>query len=449
MKHITLIWPNIGILLKNNREQRFSDNASMEPLPLAAIAALIPESFEVVLYDDRFDEIPYDANTDLVCISIEIFTARRGYEVADEYRKRNVKVILGGMHASLMPDEAKKYADSVMIGDAETIWQQVMEDLLADNLKEFYNGVISNQIISRFPRRSLYKKHPYLPIMLLQFGRGCPYSCSFCAISACFKHTHITRNVHDVIAEIQHDGRKLLFFVDDNIVANPKAAKELFKALIPLNIKWMGQASIDMAQDDELLELMNKSGCLGHVIGFESVVPEGLFQYNKQVNLKNFDRYQSQIKKLTHNGIQIWAAMVIGSDADTPQTIKETLDFANYHKFAFAAFNILMPYPQTPLYNELKIQGRLLFNNEWWLHPDYRFNQAAFIPKHFTPDELSNYCQYLKNEYNSYFSIFRRVIKAASIRKNILASMFLLRYGYLFRTESQKKKYLKLGKSKI
>lgn len=449
MKHISLIWPNMGSLLKDNQEQHFNDKAAMEPLPLAAIAALFSDDFEVVLYDDRFEDIPYDAPTSLVCISIEIYTALRGYQIADEYRKRNVKVILGGIHASLMPHEAKLHADSILIGDAETIWKEISEDLIADRLKEFYHSPISNQILDTFPRRSLYKKHPYLPIMLLQFGRGCPYSCNFCAISACFKQTHITRNVHDVIKEIEQDGRKLLFFVDDNIVANPKAAKELFRALIPLKIKWMGQASIDMAQDEELLELMYRSGCLGHVIGFETVASNGLQMLNKHINMKNNDRYQSQIKQLTKHGIQIWAAMVIGHDADTPQTIKETLDFVKHHNFAFGAFNILMPYPQTPFYEDLKAQNRLLFDNTWWLHPDYKFNEAVFIPKNFTPEELSKACQYLKDEYNSYTSIIQRVIKAATTRKAIAAGIFLMRYGYLFRTETKKKKYLKLGTTKI
>jgi radical SAM superfamily enzyme YgiQ (UPF0313 family) len=446
MKHITLVWPNIGRLMKDSGEHPYFDSASMEPLPLAAIAAMIPEEFELALYDDRFDEIPFDTPTSLVCISIEIFTARRGYEIADEYRKRNIKVLIGGIHASLLPDEAKNHADSVFIGDAETIWPQLMEDLIDGKLRDFYTGPVSNQLTGKFPRREIFRNHPYLPLMLLQFGRGCPYSCNFCAIAACFRQTHITRPVHDVINEIKLDGRKLLFFVDDNIVADPNAAKELFRALIPLDIKWMGQASIDMAMDEELLELMNKSGCLGHVIGFESVSSEGLYQLNKHVNLIKYDQYESQLKKLTKHGIQIWAALVIGHDADTPSTIRETLDFTKHHKFAFAAFNLLMPYPRTPLYDELKEQKRLLFNDEWWLHPDYRFNHSAFIPKNFTPDELTIACQQIKNEYNSYFSIFQRVIKAARIRKNISSALFLLRYSYLFRTESFKKSYLKLGK---
>jgi radical SAM superfamily enzyme YgiQ (UPF0313 family) len=447
MKHITLIWPNLGRLLKGAHEETFTDNASMEPLPLAAIACLIPENIEVQLFDDRFDEIPYDIKTDLVCLSIEIFTARRGYEIADEFRKRNVKVIMGGIHASLMPEEVKAHADAVFVGDAEEIWDLVMYDLQHNSLKPFYQGPVSNQILHKYPRRNIYNPKHYLPIMLLQFGRGCAYSCNFCAIAACFKQTHITRNVKDVITEIEQDGRKLLFFVDDNIIANPPAAKELFKALIPLNIKWMGQASIDMADDPELLQLMYKSGCLGHVIGFESVTQAGLRQLEKHINLVNYNQYETQIRRLTDNGIQIWAALVIGHDADTPETVRETLDFATHHKFAFAAFNILMPYPKTPFYEGLQAEKRLLYDEKWWLHPDYRFNEAAFVPKNFTPDELSEACRYLKTEYNSYYNILRRVLHAATTRKAFSAATFLLRYGYLFRIESRKKNYLKLGTS--
>jgi radical SAM superfamily enzyme YgiQ (UPF0313 family) len=448
MKHITLIWPNIGRLQKGIHEHNFSDKGAMEPLPLAVIASLTPESFEIVLYDDRFEEIPYGTPTDLVCISIEIFTARRGYQIADEYRKRDIKVVIGGIHASLLPHEAKAHADSVLTGDAETVWPTIMNDLQSSTLQPFYHSEISNQLTNIFPRRDLYKTNFYLPLMLLQFSRGCPYSCGFCAISACFKQKHITRNVRDVVNEIERDGRKLLFFVDDNITANPSAAKELFKALIPLKIKWMGQASIDMAQDAEMLELMNMSGCLGHVIGFETIASEGLQKLNKQINLKDYNHYQSQIKILSKHGLQIWAAMVIGHDADTPETIRETIDFAKHHKFAFAAFNIMMPYPQTPLYEELKNQDRLLFDGKWWLHPDYRFNQAAFIPKHFSPDELTSACLQLRNEFNSYPTIFKRVVKAVNTRKSLSDAIFLMRYGFLFRKEAQKKKYLKLGFSK-
>lgn len=445
MKHITLIWPNMGYLKIKNQIHKFSDEAGMEPLPLAVIASLFPEDFEIKLFDDRYEAIPYDTPTDLVCISIEIFTARRGYEIADEFRKRGVKVLIGGMHPSLMPAEVKQHADSILIGDAEPVFSALVNDLRNNNLQPVYKSGVANQIPGIYPRRELYKKLPYLPIMLLQFGRGCPYSCTFCAISACFRQTHTVRPVNDVIREIEQDGRKLLFFVDDNIIANPKAAKELFKALIPLRIKWMGQASIDMALDDELLDLMNKSGCLGHVIGFESINANGLELMNKQVNLRKFDSYSSAIRNLYKHGIQIWAALVIGSDTDTPQSLKETLQFCMHHKFAFGAFNILMPYPGTPFYDQLKSQNRLLYDNQWWLHPDYTFNQAAFIPQHFSPEGLAEACQQLKNEYNSYGSIIRRVIKAAATRKTLSSATFLMRYGYLFRTETFKKKYLKLG----
>lgn len=445
MKHITLIWPNMGKLQVGDRETHFNDEAGMEPLPLAVLASLIPGDCGISLIDDRYETIPYDLPTDLVCISIEIYTARRGYQIADEYRRRNVKVMLGGIHVGLLPHEARQHADAILVGDAEPVWHQVMDDFKGNTLRPVYQSGPANQLPGIYPRRDLYKKHPYLPVMLLQFGRGCPYACNFCAVSACFRQTHNTRPVDDVVNEIKRDGRKLLFFVDDNIVANPKAAKELFKALIPLKIKWMGQASIDMAHDEELMRLMAQSGCLGHVIGFESVTSEGLKQMNKQINLKEFDQYHKQIETLTKHGIQIWAAMVIGNDADSPQTIEKTLAFVKKHRFAFAAFNILMPYPGTAFYDELKSQDRLLLDGQWWLHPDYRFNNAVFRPKNFSPDELTEACQYLKKNYNSYGSIVKRVVKAATIRKALTAGTFLLRYGYLFRTETLKKKHLKLG----
>jgi radical SAM superfamily enzyme YgiQ (UPF0313 family) len=445
MKRILLIWPNMGRLQIDDQDYIFADKAGMEPLPLAVIASLIPNEYEVILVDDRYEEIRYNLPACLVCISIEIFTARRGYEIADEYIRHGAKVLLGGIHVSLMPEEAKAHASTIFIGDIEPMWNEVMNDLQNNTLKSVYNSTISTQLPGIYPRRNLYKKLPYLPYLLLQFGRGCQYSCNFCAIAACFKQTYTTRTVHDVIQEIEFSGRKLLFFVDDNIIANPRAAKELFRALIPLKIKWVGQASIDMAQDDELLNLMSRSGCLGHVVGFESVGKEGLFQLNKQVNLRDFDHYQSQIKKLYHYGIQIWAALVIGHDADTPETIEETLQFVKYHKFAFAAFNILMPYPGTPFFERLRMEDRLLFDNKWWLHPDYKFNEAAFIPRNFTPEGLTKACQYLRNEYNSYSSIFMRVLKAFSLRRTLSSAWFLAHYSYLFRTETQKKQFLKLG----
>ncbi len=237
---------------------------------------------------------------------------------------------------------------------------------------------------------------------------------------------------------------QLLFFVDDNIVANPTAAKELFKALIPLKIRWVGQASIDMANDRELMKLMAQSGCLGHVVGFESIDENGLIELNKRPNLAGFNKYRDQIKVLSDFGLQTWAAFTIGHDVETKQTMDETLEFALHNKFAFAAFNILMPYPRTPLFNKLKNENRLLYNGQWWIDPEYRFNNAAFIPKNMTPEELTSACFDMKKNWNSLGSIFNRMIHSLNLRSMSNAG-FMMKMLYLNRKENLKKQNMKFG----
>ncbi len=443
---INLIRPNIGFAVKKSGEKiDFVDEARMEPLQLAAIAGVTPSEFEVKMYDDRLEDIPYNDNVDLVAITVEIYTARRAYQIAEKFRKRNIKVLLGGIHVSLMPEEAMKYADSILVGDAENIWHQVLQDLKNGSLKTRYDATISCPSPGVFPDRTIYNGKKYLPFALLQFGRGCHYSCNFCAISSYFKRQHFTRNINEILTEIESMNRKLLFFVDDNIVANIDAAKQLFRALIPYKIKWVGQASIDMTRDRELMSLMEKSGCLGHVIGFESVSEQGLKLLNKSPNIKRFNQYTEQIKILEDYGIQAWAAFTIGHDNENKSSIERTLDFANKHKFTFAAFNILMPYPNTPLYTKLEQENRLLYNGKWWLDENYKFNHAAFIPKNFTPDELTQEAYYLKREFNSYPSISRRLLKAITNRKTVLRIAMLLRYSLLFRKESFKKQKMRFG----
>ena len=280
---LTLIKPNIG----RREHSLYVDNASMEPLQLGILAALTPKDIEVVMYDDRLENIPYDEPTDLVAITVETFTARRSYEISEEYMKRGVKVIMGGIHVTLIPEEVKEHCDSIMIGDAEDKWEEMIEDFKKNKLKKEYkcNPVCIPQK-GVMTRRDIFEGKKYMPITLLQFSRGCRYNCKYCASSVYFKQKHFCRDVEEVVEEIKSQKRKLLFFVDDNIVGDKEKAKELFKALIPLKVKWVSQGSIDMLDDDELMKLMVKSGCLGHVIGFESIKPESIKFMNKGVNRK-------------------------------------------------------------------------------------------------------------------------------------------------------------------
>lgn len=439
---LCLIKPNIGRL----EHSLFVDEARMEPLQLGVLAGLTPSDVEVALYDDRMEAIPYDEPTDVAAITVETFTARRAYEISAEYRRRGVPVVMGGMHATLLPEEVAAHADSVYIGDAEFLWAQVMADARAGKLQPTYTAAVGPPQPGAPTRRDLFKGKGYLPITLLQFSRGCRYNCEFCAVSVFFHKTQYCRSVRETIQEIKAQDRRQLFFVDDNLIANHAAAKALFRALIPLKVNWVSQASLDMTQDRELMDLMVKSGCLGNVIGFESLDPQNLRAMRKAPNLAgSLEAYKPQIKLLRDYGLQTWAAFTIGHDGDTRASIQRLLEFALENRFAFAAFNILMPYPSTPLYTRLKAEGRLLYDGTWWLHPDYRFNYAAFRPKLMSADELTEAGFYCRATFNSPGAIIHRALDLRTNMRSLYRLAIYAVYSRLFRQEMFKRHGMKFG----
>ena len=249
-----------------------------------------------------------------------------------------------------------------------------------------------------------------------------------------------------MVAEIKSQPRRLVFFVDDNMLCNHEQAKALCRELIPLRIHWVSQASIDMTEDAELMQLMAQSGCLGHVVGFESLDVENLHESRKTPNLIQAGRdYRAQLQVVRKYGLQLWAAFTLGYDHDTPESIARTVEFAIENKFCFAAFNILMPYPRTPLYELLRAEGRLLFDGKWWLHPDYRFNHAAFQPKQMSPDELTEACFQARRRFNSVGSILRRALDWRTNLRSPYRMGLYFRYNPLFRRETFKKQGMRLG----
>jgi len=209
---ITLIKPSLG----NIAAAYNLNEGSMEPLPLAIIAGLVEEPDEVILYDDRLEKIPFDEKTDLVCITVDSFSARRAYEISGEYRNRGVKVILGGMHVSLLPDEASQYADSIVVGDVEPVWKQIMIDVKQEKLQKIYNAPFGLPQDGCFPNRDIFKSKKYLPVSLMQFSRGCKFNCTFCSVSQFFNHSHKCRKIEDVLYEIEKDNLKTILFVDED-----------------------------------------------------------------------------------------------------------------------------------------------------------------------------------------------------------------------------------------
>jgi radical SAM superfamily enzyme YgiQ (UPF0313 family) len=439
---VTLVKPTLGRL----DDGPFVDEARMEPLQLGLLAGLTPPGVDVRLLDDRVDRIDPDEPTDLVGITIEAFTARRGYEIADGFRERGVPVVLGGMHPTLVPDEAAEHADAVVTGDAEPVWSQVVADAHAGRLRPRYHGVPGvPQAGGVRPRRDLYAGKGYLPISLIQFGRGCRYRCEYCAVSVYFDHHQQVRPVEEVCEEIRSQPRNVLFFVDDNLIADVDAAKRLLRALIPLRIRWVSQASIDQVADPELMDLLVQSGCLGNVIGFETLDPANLRQMRKAANLATGEGYADAVATIRRHGLQTWAAFVLGYDHDTPESILATCEWAIDQHFTFGAFNVLMPYPNTPLYRRLEAEGRLLYDGRWWLHPDFRFNAAAFRPARMTADQLTEVAWACRRRWSSPASVVRRALDPKTNLSSVYRFGLYCLYNPLYRREAFKRQGMRLG----
>ncbi|MFH0753142.1 MAG: radical SAM protein [Candidatus Omnitrophota bacterium] len=413
---ITLVLPAVG----KKSGAGYIRSWKMQPLTMAVLAGLTPAEHEVELYDDRLEDIPFDISTDLVALSIETYTARRSYEIAREFRKRGIKVIAGGFHATLVPDEVKEHVDAVTIGEAEGVWQKMLVDAKAGKLQKRYQSSQRPDLTGIKPCREIFRNKHYLPLSLVEFGRGCRHSCQFCSICAFYKKTYTHRPVADVVAEISSLKDKSLFFVDDNIMADPKAARELFIALKPLKRRWISQCSLHAAQDEEMLRLMKESGCYGLLIGFESLNPGNLSQMGKTVSPVHA-QWAPLLGNIRRAGIKIYATFIFGYDNDDAATIKETLNFALEQKFFLAAFNHLVPFPGTPLYQQFLDEGRMI-HPKWWQDANYHYGEFSFAPERMPPGEFAKACVQARKDFYSLSSILWRAtdFRANSRGRDIL-----------------------------
>jgi radical SAM superfamily enzyme YgiQ (UPF0313 family) len=421
---LTIIHPCIG----RRPGQRYIRTWQMEPLPAATIAGLTPAGVQIRFYDDRMEAIPIDEPTDLVAISVETYTAKRAYQIASEYRRRGTPVVMGGFHASLCPDEVAEFADAVVVGEAEKTWPEVIDDARFGTLKRFYRAEGRPNLGGLKPDRSIFHDKRYLPIGLIEAGRGCHFKCEFCAVTKVFGATQTRRPVHEILGEIrrvQRDfGRKLFFFVDDNITSNLDEAKEFLRALIPLNIRWVSQSSINAAHDDEFLSLMRRSGCMGVLIGFESVEEKNLAAMNKRFNTMA-GGFERALANLRRHHIRVYGTFIFGYDSDTPQTFDRTVDFAIEHGLYIAAFNHLTPFPGTPLYDRLQRQGRLRFER-WWLDDAYSYNTIPFTPAQLGPEQLQRLCVEARRRFYTWPSILHRSVMGANRTNGFMFRNFFL-----------------------
>ncbi len=410
----------------------FDQQFTLLPLNLAMLAALTPPEIEVSIADEAVERVNFDEQVDLVGISCTTTVVARGYEIAIEYRKRGVKVILGGTHPTLIPDEAIKYADSVCIGEAEGQWGNILADFKRGKLKRFYrNDDYCDLKDLPIPRRDLFnmKHYHYHSIDTIQTSRGCPFACDFCAVTTMFGHKYRLRPIKDVLAELDTLKRRHIFFCDDNIACNTKYSKELFRALIPYKKRWISQASTTIIKDPELLKLMAKGGCKGLFIGFESLSEENLKKSRKGHN--DPKQYKEVVKRLHDHGIGVSGAFVFGLDGDDSSVFERTLEFAMDAKLETAQFNFLTPYPGTAIYDRLKAENRLI-KTDWWLSGSGFGAEAGervvFHPKMMSADELLEGSRWVRKKFYSNSSILRRFFGKGRLSLKRLSPFDLLLY---------------------
>lgn len=372
-------------------------------LSLHILYGLSPAGSSVRIIEEELEDIDFDEECDLVGISCMTANAPRAYFIAQQFRKRGKKVVLGGVHPTILPDEALKYADSVVIGEAEGVWEQLLEDFENGKLKRTYqvkNPSLERYISTKSKNSGKKRLFDIIPVMTT---RGCPYNCEFCCVHDLFGKRLRHAPIKNVVRDIEESNGKLFMFLDDNIIGNPKYAKELFTAIKPLNIKWAGQASISFSRNIELMKLARESGCGALFFGLETVSRDQMKEMRK--SMKDIDMLEEAIKRIKDIGIHFHASMVFGFDNDTKDTFYETLQFLNKNRIGTASFNILTPYPGTRLYDRLKRENRIL--TEDWKYYDH--NTVVFRPKMLTPGQLHEGRIWIKTEFTKISSILWRL----------------------------------------
>ncbi len=377
---------------------------------LAILTSLTPPNIELKVTDELVEDIDLAYSADVVALSVNTTSAFRSYEVAKTFREKGAKIIMGGIHPSMMPEEAQIYADSVVVGEAEEIWKEIIDDAANKKLKSRYQAEkYPDPCNIPYPAWQALNNRRYFVPRTFQTSRGCPYSCSFCSSTKFFGVKHRFRPIENIVEEIESYHKKFLVFVDDNIVGSHDYSKELFRALKKCGRRWVAQSSIDIALDDELLKLAAESGCAGLLVGFESVNP---LNKNSVKKLKQAEEYKEYIKKIKSYGIGIYGSFVFGFDSDTSEVFKSTVDFVMQNRLEVANYCKLTPYPGTRIFEEFSREGRML-HNDWSKYDRYNI---VFQPKNISIEELSKKTDEAYKKTYSLCSIFRRL---PSILKNI------------------------------
>jgi radical SAM superfamily enzyme YgiQ (UPF0313 family) len=378
------------------------------PLTLTTLASLIPPELdaEVRIFDEGITDIDPNLDADLVGISAITGTAPRSYELAAGFRARGIPVVLGGVHPTLVPDEAARHASAVVVGYAEESWPQLLRDFARGEMRPRYDQSPHLDLANLpIPHRHLLPRREFLTLHTIEATRGCIHQCEFCVVPSAWGRP-LKKPVADVIADIRQMKPRRLIFLDLNLISDVQYAKELFSALIPLRIRWGGLATSMIAWDEELLDLAAKSGCGGLLIGFESLSDGALAESRKQFSGRV--NYGTVIDRIHARGIAIQGCFVFGFDDDDKDVFARTAEFAIDHHIDLPRFAIMTPFPGTPLHQRLAREGRLL-TTDWSL---YDGQHVVYSPARMTPDELLRGTESAWKMAYSWRGIFHRVAGA-------------------------------------
>jgi radical SAM superfamily enzyme YgiQ (UPF0313 family) len=421
------------------RKDTISSPFKLQRVNLPLLAALTPPGHTITIVEEAFAPDDISQDVDLVGITVLTELAQRAYQIGDTYRRKAVKVVMGGIHPTVLPDEALEHADAVVVGEAEDIWPQLISDAASGQMQRIYRAGKATTLQSLpKPRRDLFpgtKGKGYIPIPIgVETSRGCPHDCEFCSIGRTLGRQYRVRPVQEVIAEIEAIDSRHIFFVDDALGLNRNAAKKLFTEMIPLQRLWLGQGTVSLAEDLELIDLMKRAGCLGLLIGFESVQKGTQNQVNKIKNLK-IDFYEA-MHRFHGEGFGILGCFVFGFDHENRDVFEQTLEFIMRSRIDAVQLRILTPYPGTRLYERLMSEGRL-FVRDWWLR-GYPPDTLLFQPKSMTADELIHGFARVNRQAYSFGAITKRFFGMSPWKRTLFGCQL-----YAGINLSTRKRYLK------
>lgn len=377
-----------------------------QPLTLTTLAALVPSDVpaEVQLIDEGIADVPLDLEADLIGLTVITGTARRAYTLADVFRARGITVVLGGPHVTLIPEDAAPHADAIVVGYAEDTWPALLRDFAAGKLQSEYRQAPGLDIGGRpFPRRDLLPSRQFLTSNVFEATRGCVHACDFCVVPTAWGKKPFQKPVGEVVADIRQHGARKLIFVDLNLIADRDYARELFTALIPLRLQWYGLTTVLLADDTDLLELAQRSGCKGLLMGLESMSTINLRQNHKGFNSPA--GYAEVVERLHARGIALQGCFVFGLDDDLPDVFLKTAEFAVEAGIDLPRFAVVTPFPNTPLYLRLASEGRIL-TRDWEL---YDGQHVVFQPRHMSVQELQEGIEQAWKYAYRWSSIVRRI----------------------------------------